>query len=164
MGETEAVCQAAYDELCSLLQNLGFALSPTKIVPPPLSLVFLGVEFDTVHMSLSLPEDKLTDLKGVIQSFCSRSHASKRQLQHHAGKLNWACKVVFGGRTFLRRILDLMKSLKRPSSRCWLTSEFHKDMEWWSTFLVHFNGKCDFLDHCPVTTLHTDACSYGVGA
>ena len=61
VGETEAACKAAYDDLCSLLHNLGSTLSSTKLVPPSQKLVFLGVEFDTVHMSLSLPEDKLTD-------------------------------------------------------------------------------------------------------
>ena len=164
VGESEAACQATYDELCSLLQELGFQLSVSKLVPPTQNLVFLGIEFDTVTMSLSLPADKLSDLKTFIHTFCLRHRVTKKQLQQLAGKLNWACKVVFGGRTFLRRVLDLMNSLKRPSSRCRLTSEFLKDMEWWSEFLVHFNGKRDFLDNRPVTSLYTDACSYGIGA
>jgi len=97
VGESGEACRATYDELCSLLQKLGFQLSLSKLVPPTQKLVFLGIEFDTVTMSLALPSDKLTDLQHVIHSFCSRTQATKRQLQQLAGKLNWACKVVYGG-------------------------------------------------------------------
>ena len=164
IGRTQHECQAAFDTLRSLLVSLGFTISPSKLVPPCQKLVFLGVEIDTSTLTLSLPAKKLGDLRDVLLSFQSRTRASKRQLQQLAGRLNWACKVIYGGRTFLRRILDLMGSLQKQSSKCMLSEEFFKDLAWWLDFLEVFNGQCSFHDTRPVTNIHTDACSSGIGA
>ena len=164
IGKSHSECQTAYNVLCELLVSLGFQLSSSKVVPPCQCLTFLGVQFDTICLSLSLPVKKLTDLRAVITTFLQRTRASKRQLQQLAGRLNWACKVVYGGRTFLRRVLDLMNTMPHSASKCRLTLAFHRDMEWWNNFLDTFNGKCDFLDSRPITDLQTDACASGLGA
>ena len=164
VAETKEECQEAYDTLCSLLLTLGFQLSNNKLVPPCQQLIFLGVLFNTLNLTLSLPPAKLLQLSEVVSSFMSRTRASKRQLQQLAGRLNWACKVVFGGRTFLRRVLDLMNSLPTPASQCRLSLDFHRDMVWWHEFLDTFNGQCEFHDLRPITDLQTDACTEGVGA
>ena len=65
-------------------------------------------------MGLSLPQDKLDETKQLKDLFASRHRASKHQLQQLAGKLNWACRVVHGGRTLLQRILDRMNSHMPP--------------------------------------------------
>ena len=164
LGRSFADCQLAYDTISALLVDLGFTLSPSKLVPPTQRLTFLGVEIDSCTLSLSLPLAKLSELSSVVKSFLCRKQATKRQLQRLAGKLNWACKVVYGGRTFLRRVLDLMNSLPFSRSLCRLSKDFHADLDWWHAFLQEFNGKCDFLDSRPVTSLHTDACSSALGA
>ncbi|XP_057312267.1 uncharacterized protein LOC130653768 [Hydractinia symbiolongicarpus] len=163
IGSTQAECQLAFKTLCTLLVSLGFELSPSKIVAPCQRLTFLGVVLDTVSLTLSLPAHKLSVLKDVIALFLTRKRAFKKQLQQLAGRLNWACKVVYGGRTFLRRVLDLMNTLPTSASKCRLTLEFHRDMVWWDEFLDTFNGQCDFHDKRPVTALQTDACSSAVG-
>lgn len=163
IGSTQVECQLAFKTLCTLLVSLGFELSPSKIVAPCQRLTFLGVVLDTVSLTLSLPSHKLSVLKDVIALFLTRKRASKKQLQQLAGRLNWACKVVYGGRTFLRRVLDLMNTLPTSASKCRLTLEFHRDMVWWDEFLDTFNGQCDFHDKRPVTALQTDACSSAVG-
>jgi len=162
--KTYEECKLAFDMLCSLLIRLGFTISPTKLVCPCQKLVFLGVEIDTTTLSFSLPQRKLTNLKDCLIAFCHKTRATKRQLQQLAGRLNWACRVVYGGRTFLRRILTLMNSLQKQSAKCLLTKEFFKDIDWWLRFLEVFNGLCPFHDLRPVKDLHTDACSSGVGA
>ena len=164
IGRTEEECQLAYDTLCTLLISLGFQLSTSKLVPPCQQLVFLGVLLNTITCTLSLPTQKLLELKDILCTFSQRRRASKRQLQQLAGRLNWACKVVYGGRTFLRRILDLMNTLHKPASQCRLTLEFHRDIAWWLEFLDVFNGQCDFYDLRPITDLQTDACSEAIGA
>ena len=164
VGRTLKECQQAFDTLCALLLELGFVISPSKLVRPCQKLTFLGVDIDTQSLSLSLSQKKLRDLKDLLLSFQSRVRASKRQLQQLAGRLNWACKVVHGGRTFLRRILDLMSSLASQSAKCLLSEEFFKDLDWWVSFLEVFNGFCSFHDSRPVTNLHTDACTWGIGA
>ena len=82
----------------------GFGLTGRRLLILLKGWFFLGVLLDTVQCSMSLPEIKLMALKSYLLEFSLRRRASKRQLQVLAGKLNWACRVVYGGRTFLRRI------------------------------------------------------------
>ena len=42
--------------------------------------------------------------------------------------------LVYGGRTFLRRILDTMNALS-PSGKFRLDSSFRSDIAWWVNFL-----------------------------
>ena len=88
---------------------------------------------------------------------------SKRELQVLAGKLNWACRVVFGGRTFLRCILDAISGLQSLSDRFQFTCEFYADLSWWADFLSVFNGKRMFLDNIPVVDVETDDCFEAAG-
>ena len=67
--------------------DLGFQLGHTKLVPPTLNLVFLGVEIDTVESSLSLPHSEQTDLEALNAPFFSCTQAIKKQLRQLAGKL-----------------------------------------------------------------------------
>lgn len=101
IAPTQEACQLAFSTLLQLLQDLGFSISWHKVVQPTQKLVFLGVEIDTVHFSLSLPASKLTELQRVVSNFLNKRQVNKKQLQQLAGKLNWACRVVYGGRTFL---------------------------------------------------------------
>ena len=105
-------------------KNLGFEITEKKVVPPTQQLVFLGILIDTISQTLSLPEDKLVELQCVVKEFLQRCRASKRQFQSLAGKLNWACKVVYGGRTFLQHILDAMNTLVSPAAKFLFTPQF----------------------------------------
>ena len=81
-----------------------------------------------------------------------------------AGKLNWACRVFYDGRTFLRRILDQTNQLNSPNAKFKLNKDFYADLDWWLSFLSVFNGKRLFLDKLPTIDVQTDACTYGAGA
>ena len=105
IGESQEARQTAFDALLSLLQNWD------KVVYPTQHLVFFGVLLDMVQCSMSLPEAKLETLKSYLLEFSLHCRASKRQLQVLAGKLNWACRIVYGGHTFLRRISDQINQL-----------------------------------------------------
>ena len=81
-----------------------------------------------------------------------------------AGKLNWACRVVYGGCTFLRCITDQMNLLKSSNAKFKLNQDVYDDLTWWLSFLNVFNGKCMFLEKCPSTDVQTDASSLAAGA
>ena len=93
------------------------------MVYPTQHLIFLGVLLDTVQCSMSMPEDKLEALRSYQLEFSLHCRASKRQLWVLAGKLNWACRVVFGARlssyvfsTRLTNLTPLMLSLNSIKS------------------------------------------------
>ena len=131
---------------------------------PVQHLIFLGVLLDTVQCTMSLPEVKLKALLNFSLEFSLRVRASKRHLQVLAGKLNWACRVVYGGRTFLGRILDQINHLNCLNAKVKFNKEFYADLSWWISFLSVFNSKCMFLEKVPTTDIQTDECPTAAGA
>ena len=85
------------------------------------------------------------------------------------GKLNHASSVVVPGRTFLRRLFNLLRESQRHRRFIRLNNEARLDLKWWSEFLPSWNGVCffDLPDSAPVPDfqLATDASgSNGFGA
>ena len=156
-------CALAMSTLIELLRSLGFRINWKKVVDPTQQLVFLGIEINSVTMSKRLPDDKLAALKNTICDFSKKKRASKKQLQSLAGKLNWAAGVVYGGRVFIRRIIDAICKLAAANHKCILSREVRADIEWWETFMSSFNGTALILDDMPITSVCTDACNIAAG-
>ena len=60
------------------------------------------------------------------------------------GLLNQACKVVMSGRSFLRRMIDLLHSMpdsSRSNHPIRLNREFRSDLAWWRSFFSGWSGK-----------------------
>jgi len=95
----------------------------------------------------------------------AKQSITKRALQTLVGKLNFAARVVFGGRTFLRRMIDTVNSLRHPHHHIRPTVALKADLAWWAEFLSVFNGTCFFVQYEPVDSdeSSTDACLLGVG-
>lgn len=147
VAPTRAACNTMYEALLSLLHELGFTVNmkPGKTEPPAQQQKFVGVLIDSVAMEARLDAEKLQQLRITLASFRHRKAAPRREVQSLAGLLNWVCKVVYGGRTFLRRILDAMGSGTAPSQRLRLGGGFQRDVAWWLTSLTLFNGKALIL-------------------
>ena len=59
-------------------------------------------------------------------------------------------------------MIDTLKSAKNDK-RIYLGTEFRKDIAWFNTFLIHFNGVV-FFNPMPIFgTLEIDACLQGLG-
>ena len=149
--------------LIQLLRKLGFAIHWGKVVDPTTKITFLGIELDSISMSVRLPSDKLDSLRQELLEFVQRKRASKRQLQSIAGKLSWAASVVKVGRVFLHRIFDQISFLKHASHKTLISLVMRKDFLWWFKFLQTFNGKSTVLDKQPFYGVFTDAGDYAAG-
>ena len=163
---TKQRCQEATTFVINLLQKLHFNVNE-KIQICKQVVQYLGVELDSRRMVARLSTNKLSDLKADIDHTLTLRKVTKRGLQSLAGKLGWACKVVYGGRTFLRRLLDIMNALKKPHHLTRISKALRADLEWWQAFLPTFNGQSDILDSKPIdgSQLETDAAAHaGYGA
>ena len=71
--------------------------------------------------------------------------------------------MVRGGRTYLRRLIDLYAKLKNDKHRTWVCKEARDDILWWKSALLVFNGRSQFVSDIPPPdiALHTDACLEG---
>ena len=155
-------CVETQQVLLSLLIRLGFRISWAKVTACKQKVEFLGICIDTVSCTASLSSEKVKKLYDKLYDFKCRKRASRRQLQSLAGSLNWACQVVRGGRFFLRRILDVMSSLKQATHKCKINKAFYEDVEWWLNYLHKFNGSL-YYKYDSNIVIHTDACIEGGG-
>ena len=155
-------CITAMNVLINLLRKLGFAINWSKVAGPSKSIIFLGINFDSVNFQLTLPDNKVSETLSLLQEFLNKRRASKRQLQRLAGKLNWASRVVRGGRTYLRRVLNLQNSIKSPLHKARLTDDFLQDILWWNQYLLTFNG-VSMLRRPEGGVVHIDACNVASG-
>lgn len=166
IASTERECREGYDILIALLQDLGWIINWDKVVLPAQQVTFLGISIDSVSRSLSLPDGKLIELQNELSHWSTKKKATKAELQSLIGKLNWAARVVKGGRTFLRRLIDIMITLKKKSHRIRLNANARADITWWVNFMEVFNGTVHFICDTPVpsTMFSSDACSNGGAA
>ena len=63
-----------------------------------------------------------------------------RELQPCIGTLQFAAKVVVGGRPFLRRLYNLTKGIVKPHFHIRLVKEARLDLSAWAMFLENYNG------------------------
>ena len=55
--------------LLSLLQDLGLQVSKKKLVPPSTEVVCLGILINTVHKTISVPPEKLQEIKNMCNTW-----------------------------------------------------------------------------------------------
>lgn len=122
------------------LQHLR-SWEPGKLEGPSTCLTFLGIEVDTQAFQLRLPEEKLTRLRGLLNSVMGRKAIMKRDLQSVVGLLQHAAKVVKPGRSFMRRLHALLAaSGLAPNHFIRLNMTAQADILWWQTFVSEWNG------------------------
>ena len=151
-----------------MCRRLGVPLAQDKCEGPTTCLTFLGIEVDSVALELRLPERKLAELWAVLAEWRSGTSRTKKDLDSLAGKLQHAATVVRPGRTFLRRIYNILATTKKPHHHIPIRSGLKSDLAWWHTFLESWNGTSMLLPSkkaSPDTRVVSDASgSWGCGA
>ena len=166
---TSTTCQHHLDILLALCEELQVPISPEKLEGPSTTITFLGILLDTNRQEARLPPTKLQELQVKLNEWSSRSYCTKQQLQSLIGSLSFAAKVVRPGRTFLRRMIDLSKTVRSLNHHIHLTPEFRLDLDWWRRFAADWNGTTFFLHPhwtpAPDLELYTDSAgAIGFGA
>ena len=135
----------------------------SKTLGPSQVLEFMGIELDSKRMEARLPEDKLQRTRDLLTSFTKRRSVRLVELQSLIGTLQFACKAVVPGRTFLQRMINLTRGVPSRFLPIRLNKEFFKDLTMWKAFLSGWNGRSFFLDSTVSTSsdleLYTDAAS-----
>lgn len=155
---------------CQVCAELGVPIADHKTEGPTTCLTFLGIEVDTRVGELRLPAEKLSRLQDLLHQWGDKKVCSRRELASLIGLLNHACKVVRAGRSFLRRMIDLLHAGPHPShpaALICLNTEFRSDLAWWQYFVQSWNG-ISFLPpspFLPVCEMASDASgNWGCGA
>ena len=154
--------QSAYEFLLQLLQELGLNISAKKLHPPDTQVVCLGILFDTVNRTISILPEKLQEIIQTCKVWSNKRSCKKNQLQSLLGSLLYITKCVRHARYFLNHMLQVLRD-HADSSRVLLDTKFHKDLNWFSTFLTSFNG-VTMYDIRPISGhIYLDVCLTGLG-
>ena len=163
-------CAEALAIMTHACSTLGVPLAEHKREGPTSCLTFLGIEVDTGSSHLRLPEDKLQRFRALLEDWRCKRTCGRRELESLVGLLHHACKVVRSGRSFLRRMIDLLKGIRHHPLRphpIRLNRSFRSDLPWWRSFVVSWNG-VSFLPpppHLPQLLMASDVSgSWGCGA
>lgn len=162
------VCAVLLGTLQHIADRFGVPLAPEKTEGPTSTIVFLGIEIDSMGMECRLPVDKLENLKAEVRGTIGKRKVQLRQLQSLLGKLNFACRIMPMGRAFCRRLSAATAGVTAPTHFVTLNKEHREDLEVWHEFLDSFNGRALWMSG-PISNwdleLFTDAAgSTGYGA
>ena len=159
-------CAVALGIVMDVFRRLGFPVAVEKLEGPTPRLEFLGFELDSQAMEVRLAQTKLRELRTLIHQWVGRRSCVRRELESLVGKLAHAAMVVKPGKTFMRRMFELLGGARHSHHHLRLNVSFRSDLLWWDCFLSSWNG-CSMIPADRVRAVHiwTDASgSYGCGA
>ena len=133
-------CHKGLSAFKILTESLGAPIKEEKTVMPSSTVMLHGIQVNTASLSMHLPADKLCDLRSKLQLTSRRKKVQLKELQSLIGSLQFACKAIFPGRAFLRRLYDLTCGVKNPNSHIRISAEARNDLSLWLRFLDDFNG------------------------
>ena len=139
-NKNKRVCFKDLQTLLKLCDELNVPVNHEKTVLPSTVVHVHGIEIDTGLMIARLPEEKLEKARFHIKRLSLRKKVCLKELQEALGFLNFACKVIKPGRTFLRRLINLTIGVEKPFYKIRLTKEARADLKMWTYFLQHYNG------------------------
>ena len=167
LADTHSDCKNFLTTFQNLCADIGIPLAPGKTPPPPSPITtFLGIELDSSSQTARLPQDKLQAYAMAVTNTMACKHLRRSELESLVGKLSFAASVV-PARAFLRRLFDLVHSVKKPFHYV-PTRETHQDLLTWSSFLSNYNGVTFFRSAKATTStvlnMASDASKMGLGA
>ena len=133
-------CRLNLDITHHVCDRLGIPLADEKEEGPATRLTYIGYQLDTAELTISLPPEKLARISALVSEWQLKRRCTKRELSSFTGTLQHASTVVRSGRTFIRRMYDLLACAKRPSHHLNLNEGFRSDLQWWASFLTTWNG------------------------
>ena len=161
-------CLISFSTLLRVFMSLKAPVVSSKTIGPSQEIEFMGIVLDSIHMGSCLSQDKLSRSYDMLNSFKKRCSVHLVELQSLIGTLQFACKEVVPGRTFLQRAINLTKGEPSRFHQIRLTKEFFRDLDMWKAFLSKWNGQSLFLESSTTPTpdleLYMDAAgSVGFG-
>ena len=166
-AEDDQTAERAYDNLLQLLHNVGLQIAPNKCCPPCTIMTFLGVEVNTLKLTLKIPEQKWTEIKLTLLHWAAKETAYLKEVQELAGLLNFACRCVKSGRIYLARILNFLRLFNNNKTPKTVENDVKLDIKWWLTLAPKFNGVSLIQElklSKPDQIMSSDSCLTGGGS
>lgn len=156
----------AYCELGKILVSCGIEESVEKACPPNTEMVFIGVLFNTVDMTLSVTPERVKEIQELIVAWLQKSTATLAEVQSLIGKLSFISSCVHSSRIFMCRLINWLRLIHGERSAQPIPKYVFDDLVWWNVFLPSYNGISMMLTEewsAPDDIFSCDACPSGCG-
>ena len=162
---TQPRAQRALGALQDIMTTLGVEQAEHKICLPSQTMIWLGIFFDTLAMSMEIPKEKLREIMLCLREWDCKLKATRKEIQSLLGLLNFVASVAPPVRLFTNRMLDDLRETG-PTGATSLTYQFKKDVQFFLELLPMINGR-KIMGKTIVPYQHQvelDACLSGCGA
>ena len=131
-------CDRLVSEFLKMCNDIGCPIAEEKTVWGSTKMVFLGILLDGQFRILAIPEEKCIKAINLLKDILHRKTATVKDLERLAGSLNFLCRAIFPGRTYIRRIYDKLVGKTGPLKyyhHVRVDKEMKEDCRMWLEFL-----------------------------
>ena len=166
MHQSADTLRAQASIIVQIWSFLGFSINIEKSVfTPTKEINFLGFRLSSTTMTVSVPTEKMEDLKSRCYYRYRRNRLTKRELASLIGKLQSTSLAVAPGPLFYRGLQNMLitANMLPWESMLTLTAEARQDLKWWIE-QAHNWSSSPIHQKEPSSTLTSDASGTGWGA
>ena len=156
------LAQEHYQALLDLMEELGLDGAPHKSVSPTTCLLWIGVWFDSVRMSMSIDRARVAEALDLCYHFLLANEVLYRHMQTFLGRIFHVIKCAPHARRFTSRLLDQLRSMRRGTTAP-ISHQAKMDACWMLAFLPAFNGVSLIKSEVADRVAQVDACPKGAG-
>ena len=157
------VSVAHFNGLLGTCSELGLQVAQGKCQAPSYFMLWIGVWFDTIEMSMAIDRERIEEALILCVKFLESNRVTLHQMQKLMGKLYHASKCTVSSRAFLARMLDLLRAASRAQV-VKITRDARMDAAWLLAFLQVFNGKTMIKATHAQVVAHIDSCLKEAGS
>lgn len=138
----KARAELSANTLANLFSELGLRESEKKYHPPSTSMPFLGVQFNSTELTMSVPPEKLQEVREELSLWLKKTTATKKTIQQLLGRLFWISRCVRFSRPFMGRLLQQLRDMHHlpDHKKSPLSPGCKEDIRWWNRYVRKFNG------------------------
>ena len=101
--------ERCFDTIRKVVKDSGAEEAVAKAVSPTCVMIFLGILFDTVKLTLEVSEERLWETRELLEVWLKKTHVSRREVESMVGKLAFLASCVRPGRLFISRMLEFLR-------------------------------------------------------
>ena len=135
------VCNWQMDQFMHICSLINFPISIEKTFWASTCIIFLGFMINSETMTVSVPCDKLTKAKNMIEYILNQKKRPIKikvlQLQKICGFLNFIGRAIIPGRAFTRRLYSKLTDKLKAHHHIRVDSEMQADLAMWLRFVQH---------------------------